>query len=675
MLSAGRLARRRATACAAAAVATALLTGPLLAPSQAQAATATVSAGEAPTLMLAPVDPLLSTGEALAVEVMLENPSRESVPATTIELLVTTAPISTRYGLTRWFDGQGILASSVVATVDLPAVSALGRTSTTVSVDAEALGLDAAPWGAYGLAASAPDMEGGTSVIVRDAPGEASPTRLALAAPIDGGVGETGLLSAEELESLTEPDGAAGDALDAALAAGATIGVDPAIGASAEVLGDDAPAAAAEWLELAETPATYPLLYANADPIAQLRAGAFPVAPLGIPREDAAPLPPTTGTVGTRVPVIDATRAVVQQEELEALAGVGTVVLSTANLDETLEGSTPNARVTVGGVDVLAADAEVQERLRDSTDPDADVAAQARAELAALLATITRERPSDSRTLAAMLPSTTLRSPVAVLEMLAEAGFVDTVGIDDALDSSTRTAALATLDDPERNAGAELVTAALAQEAEASRVSSIVEEPASLLAGLRLGLLAALPDAGRPVTDADRLAIEGLGGELSRVGEAVHIIGGSDIRAVGESVGLPITIANDLGVQVEVVLSVRPLNALVTVAQPRTGLTLAPTTQQRVQVPIDVVGTGTVLMVAQLHTPDGVALGPPQTMRITAQPTIETAVAVALGIAIVLLIVFGIWRSVRKRRRGEARGDADDAADREALDHPVKETL
>ncbi|MGY3127565.1 hypothetical protein ACVWW9_001064 [Agrococcus sp. UYP33] len=672
MLSAGRLARRRATACAAAAVATALLAGPLLAPSAASATTAT---DEAPTLMLAPVDPLLSEGESLEVEVLLRNPTRESLPPTRIEVLRTTAPIGTRYGLSRWFEGDGILASSVVATLDLPAVAALGRTSTTITVDAGALGLDGASWGAYGLAASAPDMEGATSVVVRDEPGEASPTRLALAAPIDAGVDATGLLTAEELESLTEPGGGTDEALDAALDAGATIGVDPAIGASAEALGTDAPESAADWLELAETRDTYPLLYANADPIAQARAGAFPVEPLGIPVEDDEPLPGTAGEVGSRMPVIDATGAIVQDAELGTLAGMGTVVLSTDNLAETLEGRTPSAHASVGGVDVLAADAEVQQRLQDATDPNADTAAQGRAELVALLATITRERPSDPRTLAAVLPATTQGSPVAVLETLADAGFVETVSIDDALETPTREAVLATIDDPERDAGAELVSAALAQEAEASRVATIVDEPASLLSGLRLTLLAALPDAGRAVTDADRTAIDGLGGELSQVREAVQIVGGSDIRAVGESVPLPITIANGLSVPVQVVLSLRPLNALVSVPQPSTNISLAASTQQRVQVPIDVVGTGTVLMVAQLHTPDGVPLGQPQIMRVTAQPTIETAVAVALGIAIVLLIAFGIWRSVRKRRRGEAHGDADDISDREARDQPVKESL
>lgn len=672
MLSAGRLARRRATACAAAAVATAVLAAPLVASTPAQATTAT---DEAPSLMLAPVDPLLSTGEALELEVLLDNPTGESVPATTIEVLLTTAPISTRYGLSRWFEGQGILASSAIATVDLPAVSALGRTSTTVTIDADALGLDGAGWGAYGLAASAPAMQGGTSVVVRDEPGDASPTRLALSAPIDAGVDETGLLDAEELESLTEPGGAASDALQAALDADATIGVDPAFGASVEALGTDVPEAAVDWLDLAGRADAYPLHYANADTIAQVRAGAFPVDPLGIPREDDDPLPPTTGTIGTRVPVIDATRAVLQQAELTTLADIGTVVLSTSNLDETLEGRTPGAHASIGGVEVLAADAEVQQRLRDATATNADVAAQGRAELVALLATITRERPSDPRTLAAVLPAMTQGSSAAVLEVLADAGFVETVGVDDALELPAREAVLAAPEDPERDAGAELVTAALTQEADAARVASIVDEPASLLSGLRLTLLAALPDAGRPVGEADRVAIEGLGSELGQVREAVHIVSGSDIRAVGESVGLPITVANELSVAARVVLSVRPLNALVTVPQPRLEIALAPSTQQRVQVPIDVVGTGTVLMVAQLHTPDGVPLGQPQTMRVTAQPTIETAVAVALGIAIVLLIVFGIWRSVRKRRRGDAHGDADDAGDREAREHPVKETL
>lgn len=663
---------RRATACAAAAVATAVLAAPLLAPSPAQAATAPA---EAASLVLTPVDPLLSTGEALELDVMLDNPTRESVPATSIEVLLTTAPISTRYGLSRWFDGQGILASSAIATVDLPAVSALGRTSTTVTIDADALGLDGAPWGAYGLAASAPDMQGGTSVVVRDEPGESSPTRLALAAPLDAGVGDTGLLDADELESLTELGGAARGALDDALDAGATVGIDPSFGASVEALGAGAPESAVDWLDLAERPDTYALHYANADPIAQVRADAFPVEPLGIPREDDEPLPPSAGTIGARAPVIDATRAVLQPEELATLAADGTVVLSTGNLAETLEGSTPSAHASIDGVAVLAADAEVQQRLRDATDPNADVAAQGRAELVALLATITRERPSDPRTLAAVLPAMTQGSAAAVLETLADADFVETVGIDDALDLPAREAVLASLDDPARDAGAELVSDALAQEADASRVASIVEEPASLLAGLRLTLLAALPDAGRPVTDADRAAIEGLGGELGQVQESVHIVSGSDIRAVGESVGLPITVANQLTVTAQVVLSVRPLNALVTVPQPRMDITLAPSTQQRVQVPIDVVGTGTVLMVAQLHTPDGVPLGEPETMRVTAQPTIETAVAVALGIAIVLLIVFGIWRSVRKRRRGDARGDADEAGARDAREHALKETM
>lgn len=656
MLSAGRLARRRATACAAAAVATALLAAPLAAAPEAGA----TAAPEAPTLMIAPVDPLLSEGESLEVTVSLDNPSMAVQPATTVDVLLSADPISTRYTLSRWFEGQAIVASSAVASVELPAVAALGRASETVTVDAEALGLDGATWGAYGLAASAPSLSGATSVVVRDEPGESSPTRLALAAPIDAGVGSSGLLDADELERATEIGGDTRAALDAALGAGATIGVDPAIGASAEALGDEAPEAALAWLERADRDDTYALEYANADPIAQVRAGAHPIEPLGIPREGADPLPASAGSIGTREPVIDATAAILQTGDLAELSAIGTVVLSGANLDEELTGSTPSALVDLDGVEALAADAQLQELIRAASVDDEAMAGHARAQAMALLAVITRERPSDARTLAAMLPASSQGSSAAMLADLASARFVQTVGIDDALELEPRDATLIAPTDPERAVGAELVQDALAQEAEVAHVASIVEEPRTLLAGLRLGLLAALPDAGRAVTQADRDAITGLGDAMSDVRGAVQILPGSTLNATGQSAPLPIAIENRLDVPVQVVLSVRPSNALVTVPQSRVDVTVAAGSQERVQVPIEIVGTGTVLMIAQLHTPDGVPLGQLQTLRVNSQPTIETALAWVLGVAIVLLIASGIVRSVRKRRRGQAHGDLDE---------------
>ncbi|RWR23792.1 hypothetical protein D8Y24_06735 [Agrococcus lahaulensis] len=656
MLSAGRLARRRATACAAAAVATALLAAPLAAAPEAGA----TAAPEAPTLMIAPVDPLLSEGESLEVTVSLDNPSMAVQPATTVDVLLSADPISTRYTLSRWFEGQAIVASSAVASVELPAVAALGRASETVTVDAEALGLDGATWGAYGLAASAPSLSGATSVVVRDEPGESSPTRLALAAPIDAGVGSSGLLDADELERAIEVGGDTRAALDAALGAGATIGVDPAIGASAEALGDEAPEAALAWLERADRDDTYALEYANADPIAQVRAGAHPIEPLGIPREGADPLPASAGSIGTREPVIDATAAILQTGDLAELSAIGTVVLSGANLDEELTGSTPSALVDLDGVEALAADAQLQELIRAASVDDEAMAGHARAQAMALLAVITRERPSDARTLAAMLPASSQGSSAAMLADLASARFVQTVGIDDALELEPRDATLIAPTDPERAVGAELVQDALAQEAEVAHVASIVEEPRTLLAGLRLGLLAALPDAGRAVTQADRDAITGLGDAMSDMRSAVQILPGSTLNATGQSAPLPIAIENRLDVPVQVVLSVRPSNALVTVPQSRVDVTVAAGSQERVQVPIEIVGTGTVLMIAQLHTPDGVPLGQLQTLRVNSQPTIETALAWVLGVAIVLLIASGIVRSVRKRRRGQAHGDLDE---------------
>ncbi len=673
MLSAGRLARRRAIACAVAALTTAVIAAPVLAPEAAVATTVPDQLEDAtPELTIAPVDPLLQDGEGIEIELTIDNPGSTPTAATTAEVLLTSAPIGTRYSLSRWFAGDAILASAVLTTIELPAVDAHDEHTARARLDAEELGLDARPWGAYGLAASAAGLGSATSVVVRDEPGESSPTTLALAAPIDSGVRGDGLLDADELEAATSIGGAARTALDAALDADATIGVDPAIGASVAALGDDAPDAAVSWLDRAETPTTYPLLYGNADPIAQVRAAAFPIEPLGIPRVDEEPLPPTAGAVGTRLPVIDATEAVVQQDELESLAAAGTVVVSTASLDEQLEGRTPSASASIGSLGVVAADAELQELVRAAGTARGAPAADLRAQVVALLATITRERPSDPRTLAAVLPAARHGDSTALLEDLAEARFVETAGIDAALEAPQRQATLARAEDPEQDPGAELVAAALEQEHDAARVASIVDEPETLLAELRLALLAALPEAGRPVSSADDGAIENLGAAMREVRNAVQLVGGSDIHAVGESVGLPITITNDLDVPATVLLSVRPTNALVSVPEPELEVTIAPASQQRVQVPIDVVGTGSLRMVVQLHTPDGVPLGQIQSLQLSAQPTIEVAVAWTLGSAIVLLLGFGIVRSILKRRRGEARGDIDDLAARTQRDEPAE---
>lgn len=660
MLSAGRFARRRATACAVVALATAALVAPVLAP------TAALATGQpddqleqTPVLRIAPVDPLVQEGEGLSVEIEIQNAGSAPTAETTVEVLLTSTPIGTRYSLSRWFAGEAFLASEVVATVELPAIAALDRHTVRANIDAEELGLDGRAWGPYGIAASTDDLGSASSIVVRDAPGEAQPTTLALAAPIDSMVGSTGLLSAAELESATEFGGDARTALDAALGAGATLGIDPAFGTSIEALGTEAPEGAVDWLERADAPDTYPLLYGNADPLAQVRAGTYPLEARGIPREDDDPLPSSHGVVGDREPVIDATEAVLPQEELASLAGVGTVVLPTSLLDDELVDATPSARVTVGGVEALAADAQLQELIHRSASADPVEAAEVRAQIVALLATITRERPSDPRTLAAVLPPATSGDVSALLADLAEAQFVETAGLDAALAVPSRDASLVQADDPERNAGAELVAEALEQETDVARIASIVDDPTTLLAELRLSLLAALPDAGRPVTEADRRAIASLADSMSDVRNAVQIVGGSDIHAVGESVPLPITITNQLDVPANVVLTVRPTNALVRIDQPRVEVTLAPESQQRVQVPIDVVGTGSLMIVAQLHTPDDVPLGQLQRITISAQPTIEVAVAWAMGAAVVLLLGFGILRSIQKRRRGESHGDID----------------
>ena len=88
MLSAGRLARRRATACAVVALTTALVAAPLLAPPAAIATTQPGPSDQAPVLRIAPIDPLLQDGEGLALTIEIENPGPEPTAATTLDVLL-----------------------------------------------------------------------------------------------------------------------------------------------------------------------------------------------------------------------------------------------------------------------------------------------------------------------------------------------------------------------------------------------------------------------------------------------------------------------------------------------------------------------------------------------------------------------------------------------------------
>lgn len=645
---------------AAAALATALLGAAPAAPLPAQSEPAGIVAG--------PAEAQISPGDDLEISV---GAAGATIDGATIEISVTNTTVDTRYALSAWLEGHQVYSIRPVTTVELEPGAAAAA---TVEVSADDLGFDEqTPAGAYGLRIDVDGSVTQTLLTVGDSYASA-PTVLSLAAILRSPLASAGLLDSAALVAQTSNIGALTRQLDSVEPYPISVGIDPMIETSAAALSGPVPATASAWIDRAhDLPHPFHTSYAMSDVLAQLSAGTEPLRPLGYPLASsetgyAEGLP----TVLAGHEVIDATDRAMSVELLQQAADLGTPVITTEQLQGSLTTPTPSAHTTVGGVSVLAADAEVQ-RLLDTASRGSSQAARhaATSSLLGLLATISREAPNSPRHLAATIDPS---GPGAadLLAALGDSGWIELAPMETALEAAPSEA---TLQDAEPSEFSEAMEAAVStvrdNDRRISEYSEISADPLALHVPLRLAALAALRSDGleddaaltRQLTDFSRATSEML--------DAVRIVPGSEIHIVGSSVQLPVEVMNDLDSDAAVIVQLRTMTPIVIVERAETEVTIASGSSQRVLIPVEVVGSGTTQALVTLQTPSGVTISQPVSLRVQAQPMIET-VLLWLGIAAVALLMgFGLWRSVRKRRRGTAAGDLDIA---QAARHSTKES-
>ena len=241
----------------------------------------TASSGEA-VLTLAPIaGGVLRPGERLTVSVTMTNDTAAPTPAGTVSLGFSTTPLTDRAALERWLagDAQGVTTAEV-ATGEFPAVVAGGtQTQGLMSADGDPVFAALTP-GVYPIAATLTTPTGSsvsTSAIV--VPDDGAPdVGIGVVVPITGPATAEGLLTAEQLEELTAPDGALTAQLDAVEGTDAILAVDPAVAAAIRVLGTAAPDSAGEWLDrlLALPNPRFALQFGDADVAAQVQAAIVP---------------------------------------------------------------------------------------------------------------------------------------------------------------------------------------------------------------------------------------------------------------------------------------------------------------------------------------------------------------------------------------------------------------
>lgn len=600
-------------------------------------------------------------GTDLELLLSAENGTGRSLDETTAEVSLTYVTIDTRFALDAWLDDQPVLGERAAATVPVPAIGT-GSSVTELVIPEASLGLGESPApGVYGMRISVHGVT--TSSVLTVSGSQSTNTSLALIAEITAPPDVSGLFSRTQLTALTSQVGSLDRQLSTVESYPISVGIDPMVETSIYSL-TNPPAVARDWLERAHS-LEYPFHtpYAQSDILAQLSAGLDPMAPLGFPD------PNNENGVSEVLPavfssprVIDATGRSITTDLLRSAEPHGIPLVSTAQLDERLHSPTPSAAVTIDDVNALAVDSRLQQTLNTAIGGDSEgERLSATTELIGLLATISREAPNTPRTLAAMLDPSA-RGAGDLLEDLNASGWVHLTPIENALQEEPRAVTLSEAEPDETDSA--LISFAEAvheQDARVERYAEIAEEPDTIHIPFRLASLAALySESVISEASLDR-QVRSLTDVADVLLESVRILPGSTIQVVGSNVELPIELVNELDENATVTVHIRTTSPIVVVQNPYMEVTVAAGSSQRVLMPVEVIGSGRTSAIVTLETADGEQVSQSVTLRVRAQPEVETVLLILGTASVVLLVGFGFWRSLRKRRAGVATGDLDGA--------------
>jgi len=698
-----RLRLRRPTAAPAAVVAL-LLVGLLGLGAGGAASAATAAATDGPpvappiTLSVAPDDGgVVSADVPLSVTVAAVNPSASTVGAGEVRISTSTTALATRADVTSWLEATENPASATpvtLATAELAGIAARGEGALALSIDPATFAGWAA--GVYPLRAEYDSDQGtrwATSVlVVSPGPGTGA---LAVVVPITAPALTDGLLTADQLASLTAPGGDLRDRLDAVAGTSATLAIDPAIVAAIRVLGTSAPTSARTWLDdlLALPNSRFALQFGDADLATQVAAGLdaplavstlapymtasdFPASPTPTPAStptstgtDAggtSPLPtlteltdigpvsvapvfwPATGTADSTV------IATLGAQVVDDTSSITLVASATVTPDPT------PAWASVDGARVLVYDADASTQLgaaAESTDPVPLAGALAAASAYAALATaaapdapllVTVDRFTATST-------TALRATTALASGLS--GRTAT-GLTDLTAGAPATVGVASLDAAAEPAAA--LTTLLDDESNLAAFATILAAPRLLTSPERASILQLIGNAWRPQPGAWNDAVAAHRAQTATTLDAVGVVPPSDITLAASSAPLTLSVRNDLPWPVSLVLIATPNDPRL-IVQNTTPVEAGAAQKTRVSVPVEArVGSGESMIRLQLRSPSMVAIGPSIPVHVAVRAEWESVGIIVMVALVGGMIIAGVVRTVlRLRRRHDDARDGD----------------
>ncbi|HEX7590217.1 MAG TPA: DUF6049 family protein [Demequinaceae bacterium] len=579
--------------------------------------------------------PILGPDSSLTVGVTIANDAGSDADNVEVIVGVTTDPLADRASLASWQSGESAPPTREVArrlALGTGVVAAQTTVTTTVVAPPSALGLGANPWAVYGVTvavhASGKDVkEFRTTATYLDTTPSVMP--LAIIATAAG--------APERVSAV----------LSAAAAARVSLLVDPtalALAAGAVV----------------STPTdVYSLPAGHVDVASLARALDSGILPTALDASAKADAPGADRPWIAVLPSLDRESLVLAQH-----LGAAAILLQpgttppTATNDEGLEGVAP-ALVDAGegsplivvadpGLSLALAGAHVTAALRPAT---------AVAE-SALLAMANRDRqivvasPGTSWMLDAEH-----RSPA--LEALAACPWNRMVSLTSVLDGGTPVpTVLPEAPSTDGDITVSQVSVAANDLRDLGYLAAATSTPAAVYSAPAAVLLSALSFEGRgdPAARADTIA-RALA-IAQDVLDRVSLPRGSDLNLISTSGSVPITVTNELAVDVTVtvVLETRSPNLRPT---GQATVTLKPNTSETVLIPVRAVSSANVAAFVHLTDTEGHRLSSDTIVRVRVRADWGTAFTRILGAVALLLLIGGIWRTARHGRR-DTRGTPGD---------------
>ncbi len=647
-----------------------------------------------PTLVLAPLaHGVVAAGAALTATIEVSNPTSTDLAPTSLTLELSNGPLTSSAELEEWIDnGELVADASVIDRPTAPTVVAGDSEIVVSTVAIEALA-GRGP-GVYALSATYGGDFVSRSAIVLPGDTPAAAT-IGVIVAVTAAPQTDGLLTAQELTTLTGTDGRLSDILSGVAGTSAILAVDPALLASIRVLGDSAPPSALAWLDrLAALPnERFALQFGDADVSIQADAGLttllqptsldYAVSADDFANATATPTPGPSATADAEdedggntvtLPDLDELLAVpsaratmywpaqgradanalsVLAQQPSATGSPATILLSSAATERS---EARAAASTAEGAPLLVYEAGSSNAVR-ATAGAAEGSSQAASALISAQIALEASSPSGPLLITtermAELSATSLRA--AIDTVFGYPGVVPATL--STLLNAEPTGAESTAQ-PDEDAVTRL-DMLLAGEASILQFSSIIDDPSLLTAPERSAILQLIGAGWRDEPDAWQAALIAHAEATATTLTSVAIQEPSTVQLLSPEAVLPFFVRNDLPFAANVVLVSTPGSLRLDVERTLT-VTAEPGVNTRVEVPVRArVGSGEVTIELRLLSPTFEQVGPVQRAQVTVRAEWERIGIIGLGSIVFLLLGAGFIRTIRRRRR--TRAAAEDA--------------